>query len=166
MKTHTLILGAIIVFSSLAGYAHLSKESQTMEENYYFKTTVRGSLKDVKAKTMEVFKTQGFGLISEIPMHEKLAEKLDDIDMNPYYIMGFCNPGYAYKTLQLEENIGLFLPCKVIVRDNGNGTVDVVAINPEKAMKAIGNKELETVAGEVTEKFRVAIEQMPETVNN
>ncbi len=164
MKTHTFILGAIILLSSVIGYAQLNKPEKVMKDKYYFAKTVKGSLADVKAKTEEVFKSKGFGLISEIPMHEKLSEKLDNVDMHPYYIMGFCNPGYAYKTLQMEENIGLFLPCKVIVRDNGNESIDVVAINPARAMESIGNEELEPVAGEVTALFLQAIEEMPERV--
>ncbi|MDZ7743700.1 MAG: DUF302 domain-containing protein [Bacteroidota bacterium] len=166
MKTHTFILGAIILLSSVIGHAQLNKPDKVMKDKYYFATTVKGSLADVKAKTEEIFKSKGFGLISEIPMHEKLSEKLDNVNIQPYYIMGFCNPGYAYKTLQMEENIGLFLPCKVIIRDNANGTIDVVAINPAKAMESIGNKELEPVAGKVTELFREAIEAMPKSIKN
>lgn len=149
-----MLLGGLVI----SGYSQMQSK---MEGNYYFAASVKGSLEEVKQKTEEVFKEEGFGLISEIPMHEKLEEKLDDVDMNPYYIMGFCNPGYAYKTLQLEENIGLFLPCKVIVRDNGNGIIDVVAIDPEKAMQTIGNESLNDIAGEVTKRFKAAIDALP-----
>lgn len=161
MKKHTIIIAIMVLATTIAGYA---QKHNDMEEQYYFATTVKGELEDVKQKTEEVFKEQGFGLISELAMHEKLMEKLDDIDMQPYYIMGFCNPGYAYQTLQVEENIGLFLPCKVIIRQNDEGSIDVVAINPEKAMQAIANPGLEKIAGEVTQKFKAAIEAMPEEV--
>lgn len=155
------LTGLFLMLLNFGVYSQELKQSD-MEEKYYFKTTVQGDLEQVKEKTEEVFKSKGFGLISELPMHETLMEKLEGVELRPYYIMGFCNPGYAYKTLQLEENIGLFLPCKVIVRDNGNGTVDVVAINPAKAMESIGNPDLEDVAGEVTDAFRTAIDQMPD----
>lgn len=161
MKKYIIILGMLITGLSVSAYA---QKHLTMEGKYYFAATVKGDLMDVKQKTEEVFKEEGFGLMSEIPMHEKLEEKLEDVDVKPYYIMGFCNPAYAYKTLQLEENIGLFLPCKVIVRDNGNGTIDVVAIDPEKAMQTIGNDKLSEIAGEVTKRFRAAIEALPEKI--
>lgn len=161
MKKITFILSIMMLFGSVAGYAQMH---DNMEGQYYFATTVKGELEAVKQKTEDFFKEQGFGLISEIPMHEKLMEKLDDLDMQPYYIMGFCNPGLAHQTLQVEENIGLFLPCKVIVRQNDNGSIDVVAINPEKAMQAVGNPGLEKIAAEVTKKFKAAIEAMPEEV--
>lgn len=158
MKNYIFILGMLFTGLVMNSYAQMHSE---MEGKYYFAATVKGELMDVKQKTEEVFKEEGFGLISEIPMHEKLEEKLEDVDVKPYYIMGFCNPAYAYKTLQLEENIGLFLPCKVIVRDNGNGTIDVVAIDPEKAMQTIGNNDLNDIAGEVTKRFKAAIEALP-----
>ncbi len=159
MKTFIIILG--LVFMVSLGY---SQKSNVMEGKYYFKTTVKGDIEKVKDKTEEIFKIKGFGLITEIPMHKKLEEKLDNVDMHPYYIMGFCDPAYAYKTLQLEEYIGLYLPCKVVVKDNGDGSVDVVAIDPQKAMESIGNEELAPLAGEVTELFKQVIAEMPEEV--
>lgn len=133
-----------------------------MNDKYFFSKKVKGDLYDVKQKTEEVFKEQGFGLITEIPMHEKLSEKLDNVDVKPYFIMGFCNPAYAYKTMQEEENIGLFLPCKVLVKDLGDSYVEVVAINPFKSMQVVGNDKLHPTIQEVTNRFRKAIEAMPE----
>ena len=75
-------------------------------------------------------KEQGFGIITEIDMHSTLEEKLGDVDMKPYRILGACNPKYAYQTLQKEENIGLFLPCKVLIKQTDENRCDVVMVNP------------------------------------
>jgi uncharacterized protein (DUF302 family) len=164
MQKFKLILGNLLVIIAMSGFSQAKKKNKIMEEKYYFKTTVTGNINDVRQKTEEVFKSKTFSLISEIAMHEKLEEKLENVDMHPYLILGFCNPAYAYETIKVEEYIGLFLPCKVILKDNGDGTVDVVAINPEKAMQAIGNEKLDEIAKDVTQKFREAIEAMPDKV--
>ena len=97
--------------------------------------------------TSDILKTEGFGIISEINMHEKLHEKLG-ISFKKYRILGACNPGYAYKALLAEDKIGTMLPFNVIVIDQGNGKTEVSAVNPIASMMAIQNKDLETIAGE------------------
>ena len=93
-------------------------------------------------------------------MDKVLTEKLDNVDMLPYKILGACNPAYAYETLQIEENIGLFLPCKVLVKELKDGKIEVVMVDPAELMRMLNNKELEEVAAEVSTKFKAALESI------
>lgn len=124
---------------------------------YYFTKTLKGSFEEVTTKVKSALKEQGFGVVTEIDMDVTLKEKLSDVDMRPYKILGVCNPKFAYQTIQEEENIGLFLPCKVLVKDIGKGKVEVVMVNPTVLMQMLGNKELVEVAKKVTTKFEAAL---------
>jgi uncharacterized protein (DUF302 family) len=108
----------ISIVTLLIAFNAVSAQEAT---EYYFSKTIKGSFEEVTQKVKEVLKIEGFGVITEIDMDEKLKEKLDDVELRPYKILGVCNPGYAYQTIQIEENIGLFLPCKVLVKDIGDG---------------------------------------------
>lgn len=130
------------------------------QESIYFSKTVDGTFEEVTNKTKALLKEQGFGVITEIDMDEKLKEKLTDIDMKPYKILGVCNPSFAHKTLQIEENIGVFLPCKAIVKDIGNGKIEVVIVNPAALMGMLNKPELVTIANEVSEKFQNALKKL------
>jgi len=127
---------------------------------YYFSKKMKGDFEEIVTKTQDVLKEQGFGVITEIEMEAKLKEKLPDLEMKPYRILGVCNPQFAVETLKIDENIGLFLPCKVLVKDLGNGAVEVVMINPSAMMEMLGNPELVKVADEVTSRFRLAMKKL------
>lgn len=129
-------------------------------DSYYFSKKMKGDFEEIVTKTKDVLKEQGFGVITEIEMEAKLKEKLPDLEMKPYRILGVCNPQFAVKTLEIEENIGLFLPCKVLVKDLGNGAVEVVMVNPTALMEMLGNPELVKVADEVTSRFRLAMKKL------
>jgi uncharacterized protein (DUF302 family) len=92
----------------------------------------------------EALKKEGFGILTEIDVKEKMKEKLG-IDMNKYIILGACNPPNAYKAILAEENIGLMLPCNVIVYEKGSKTV-LSVIRPTVAMQTVDNMELQKVA--------------------
>jgi uncharacterized protein (DUF302 family) len=92
----------------------------------------------------EALKNEGFGILTEIDVKEKMKEKLG-LDMNEYIILGACNPANAYKAILTEENIGLMLPCNVIVYKKGSKTV-LSVIRPTVAMQMIENSELQIVA--------------------
>lgn len=126
---------------------------------YYFSKTLDVSFDEAVQRTTDSLKSEGFGIISEINMHEKLHEKLG-VTFKKYRILGACNPGYAYKALMVEEKIGTMLPCNVIVIDQGNGKTEVSAVNPGASMMAIHNTDLETIASEVTEKLQRAIDNL------
>jgi len=148
MKSILVLIGVVLLT--------LGIQAQEQPE-YYFNKTVSGTFNDVCEMTKKALKEQGFGIITEIDMDKTLAEKLDSVDLLPYKILGACNPAYAYKTLQIEENIGLFLPCKVLVKDLGDGNIEIVMVNPSALMRMLNNKELEIVAEQVTEKFKAAL---------
>lgn len=104
-------------------------------------------------KVTEELKKEGFGVLTEIDVKETLKKKLD-VDFRKYKILGACNPPLAYKALQAEENIGVMLPCNVIVQEKSGGEVQVSAINPMVAMQSVGNKSLNEVAEQVSSKLQ------------
>ena len=126
---------------------------------YYFSKMLDASFDEAIKKTTESLKVEGFGIISEINIAEKLHEKLG-VSFKKYRILGACNPGYAYKALLFEEKIGTMLPCNVIVIDQGEGKTEVSAVNPVASMMAIQNPNLEFIALEINEKLKRVIESL------
>lgn len=120
--------------------------------SYYFATTVSGTMDDVAARTMDALKAKGFGVLTEIDIQATMKKKLDK-DMAGYRILGACNPPLAYEALSSEPRIGLMLPCNVILRDIGNGSVEVAAVDPVASMQAIHNDDLGAVATEVRQRL-------------
>jgi uncharacterized protein (DUF302 family) len=98
----------------------------------------------VVEQVREALKKEGFGILTEIDVREKMKEKLG-VDMNKYIILGACNPPNAYKAILAEENIGLMLPCNVIVYEKGSKTV-LSVIRPMVAMQMVDNVELQKIA--------------------
>jgi uncharacterized protein (DUF302 family) len=126
---------------------------------YYFSKTLSVTFDEAVRVITEALKSEGFGVISEINMHEKLKEKLG-VDFKRYKILGACNPPLAYKALQAEEKIGTMLPCNVLVIEQGQNTIEIAAVNPVASMQAITNPALEDTALEVTNKLRRVINNL------
>jgi uncharacterized protein (DUF302 family) len=126
---------------------------------YYFSKTLNVTFDEAVRVTTEALKSEGFGVISEINMHEKLKEKLG-VDFKRYKILGACNPPLAYKALQAEEKIGTMLPCNVLVIEQGLNKIEIAAVNPVASMQAITNPGLGDVALEVTNKLRRVINNL------
>jgi uncharacterized protein (DUF302 family) len=120
---------------------------------YYFSKTLNVTFDEAVNLTTEALKSEGFGVISEINMHEKLKEKLG-VDFKRYKILGACNPPLAYKALQAEEKIGTMLPCNVLVIEQEQNKIEIAAVNPVASMQAITNPALGDVALEVTNKLK------------
>src|SRR4030043_350203 len=112
--------------------------------NYGFTKEMDIPYGTVIKQVREALKNEGFGILTEIDVKEKMKEKLG-LDMNKYIILGACNPPNAYKAILAEENIGLMLPCNVIVYEKGGKTV-LSVIRPTVAMQIIENSELQKVA--------------------
>jgi len=110
-------------------------------------------------KVRSALAEEGFGVLTEIDVKSTLRKKLD-VDFKPYIILGACNPPLAYRTLQAEEQIGLMLPCNVVVQEADDGGSTVAALNPLVAMQSVGNQDLEPTAREVTAKLRRVIESL------
>ena len=96
---------------------------------YYFSKIISGTFDEAIKLVTDGLKSEGFGIISEIRIHDKLKEKLD-IDFKKYAILGACNPAFAYKALLLEDKIGAMLPCNVVVQEISENHIEVAAVNP------------------------------------
>ena len=103
-------------------------------------------------KTRAALAKEGFGVLTEIDVKATIKKKLDK-DFKRYIILGACNPPFAYKALTAEEEIGLLLPCNVIVYENAEGGSTVSAIDPLVAMSMVKNDSLKEVATEVRKKL-------------
>ena len=97
-------------------------------------------------------------MLCEIDIKEKLKEKLG-VDFRDYVILGACNPALAYQTLQEEINIGLLLPCNVIVYEQGGRSV-LSAVDAARMLSVVGNPRLESTASQVNEKLRRVIDNL------
>jgi len=106
----------------------------------------------------EALKSEGFGVLTEIDVKATLKKKLD-VDFRRYIILGACNPPMAYKALSTELEIGLLLPCNVIVYEEGDGSV-VSAIDPVEAMAVVDNPKLKPVAEQVRAKLERVIDSL------
>lgn len=114
--------------------------------------------RDAINRTKEELAKEGFGILTEIDVSATLKKKLD-VDYDNYVILGACNPPLAYRALQAEKQIGLLLPCNVIVYEE-EGRVLVSAILPSVAMGFIDNNELSKIAGEVEKKLKMAVDRV------
>ncbi len=127
------------------------------ENNFFIRKSLNGSFNDVIKKLNEELLKVGFGLISEIDMSKKLEEKIN-VTINPYKILGFCNPKFAYEALQENNDIGVFLPCTIVVKQLDNSIIEVVAASPASFMKMLKSDKLNLMADEVTEILKDVIE--------
>ena len=122
---------------------------------YGFSVTLNDSVENGIARVTEALKEEGFGILTEIDVKATLKKKLD-VEFDKYIILGACNPPSAHKALKAERDVGLMLPCNVIVYDQ-EGKTFVSAILPTAAMEMIDNPELKKVAEEVEEKLKRVI---------
>jgi len=120
--------------------------------NYGFTKEIDTSFEETVDNATNELKKEGFGILTQINLAEKFKEKLG-IDFKQYIILGACNPPSAHKAILVEENIGLMLPCNVVVYERQNKTV-VSIIKPKVAMKMIGNVELEQIATTIERKLK------------
>jgi len=128
--------------------------------SYYFNKVITGKSFDeaIEQVTAEL-KKEGFGVLTEIDVKETLKNKID-VDFKKYKILGACNPHFAYKALQSEDKIGVFLPCNVIVEEHENGVIEVSAVDPIASMSAAGNETLGNLASEVQQKLIKVIDRL------
>ena len=126
---------------------------------YAFKTTVKLSYEEAIQRVTDELKKEGFGILTEIDVRETLKKKLN-VDFRKYKILGACNPPNAYKVLQAESDIGLLLPCNVIVYEIEGGSTVVAAIDPVAAMSPVENIGLEATAQDIRRKLQAVIASM------
>ena len=113
---------------------------------------------DVDARTRASLSNHGFGVLTEIDVKATMKKKID-VDMEPYRILGACNPNMAHQAIGMEPKIGAMLPCNVILRAVDGG-VEVSAIDPLESMQAIDNAELKSVAGQVRDMLREVVAEI------
>ncbi len=133
--------------------------STNLETHQYGITrTVAGGYDETIARLRELLKEEGFGVLTEIDVKRTLKEKIDK-DVEPYVILGACNPRLAARSLELEPDIGLLLPCNVIVSTRG-GTTHVGVVNPQSMVDFTSNPAITDVAREADERLRRVIERL------
>ena len=120
--------------------------------SYGFSITLHGSMDQIVKKVTEVLKTEGFGVLTEINVKDTLKAKIN-VDTRPYMILGACNPQSAYQALMAEPDIGMLLPCNVVVREAEDGSINVGFMDPIAVLKLTDNPAVVAVAMEVRGKL-------------
>ena len=127
---------------------------------YGFTTTlIDTSFDQALAKTIAALKAEGFGVLSDIDVQRAMKDKLG-ADMPPYRILGACNPPLAHQALQAVPDIGLLLPCNVIVREESPGRVVVGFLDPQIMVDLVGKPEVKAVADAAQLRLRRACESL------
>ncbi|MGD9993722.1 MAG: DUF302 domain-containing protein [Salinivirgaceae bacterium] len=153
MKKFKFLLGLIMVLSI---QPLLAQE----QDKQYFSTTVHGSFEEIVEKVTDNLFEQGFGIVTEIDLADRIKDKLGDVSMKPYKILGPCIAKYAYEAYKVEENIGFILPCRVIIKDLGNNKVEVMMENPTKLMLVKENPELMKITTDVKLKYLAVLDAL------
>jgi len=122
-----------------------------MKMEYSIKKQLNVSYEEAIEKVKVALKEEGFGVLTEIDVKATLKKKMD-IDFDKYLILGACNPSFAYQALQSEYEIGLFLPCNIIIYEI-KGKTYISAIDPVITMKFVDNPKLGSIAKEVKTKL-------------
>ena len=126
---------------------------------YYIARNVSRPFDAVVADITERLKAHGFGVLSDIDVQATLRAKIG-ATMPRYRILGACNPRFAHEALKLENKLGVLLPCNVIVRETGDGRVEVASIDPVESMERTGNPALEATATEVRRLLSQAVAEV------
>ncbi|MCR6492070.1 DUF302 domain-containing protein [Cellulomonas sp. P24] len=127
--------------------------------SYAITTTLDQAFETTLAAVRAALTAQGFGILTEIDMAGTMKAKLD-VDIDPQVILGACNPPLAHRALQVEESIGLLLPCNVVVRAAGAGRTTVEALDPTVMVTVTGNDDLRPVAADAASRLVAALRSL------
>lgn len=132
-----------------------------MSNRYGMSQALEMTYTDAVPAVKAALQEEGFGVLTEIDVKETLKKKLD-VEYKPYIILGACNPNLAYEGLQAEPELGLLLPCNVIVYDAGGGTSTVSILDPMQMVNMAENPELQPVADEATARLQRVLQRLNE----
>ena len=127
--------------------------------SFGFGKEVELSFDDAIDKVTDVLQDEGFGVLSDIDVAAKMKEKLDE-DMPRYRILGACNPALAFQAISAVEDIGLLLPCNVLVREDNSGKVHVDFMDPSSVLSLVDHPGVTPLAAEVKAKLERACEAL------
>jgi len=127
-------------------------------KGFAFSTLLDTSFEDGLERITAALKSEGFGVITNIDVKKVIKEKLAK-NFRKYAILGACNPGFAEKTLNIDLDVGLLLPCNVIVYETDDGKTYISAINPVAALEVLKAEKLQKIAEEVSAKLKNAVEK-------
>jgi len=127
--------------------------------SYYISKTVDGPFDAVVAEVVARLKDQGFGVLTDIDVQSTLKAKIG-VDMASYRILGACNPRFAHGALQIEDKLGVLLPCNVIVRETPDRKVEVASVDPVASMDRTDNPALRSTAEEVRRLLTEVVSQL------
>lgn len=126
---------------------------------YGIQKTVKLSYQETVKKVKDELKEEGFGVLTELDMKKIFKEKLDK-DMSNYVILEACNPAFAFEGIAEEPELGLLLPCNVIIFETEGQEIEIAAIDPEKALGMSGNKKVNEIAQEIKQRLKRVIENV------
>ncbi|HUH12817.1 MAG TPA: DUF302 domain-containing protein [Longimicrobiales bacterium] len=130
----------------------------TTPARYAIARTLELPFEEADRRVREALQSEGFGVLTEIDVRATLKEKLG-VDFPAYEILGACNPPLAHQALLAEPDVGLLLPCNVVVRDAGNGNTVIEALDPEIQLEVADNPRLREMAGEVRARMERVVER-------
>jgi uncharacterized protein (DUF302 family) len=130
-----------------------------MESQFGFGKPLDLSFDDAIDKVTNALQAEGFGVLSDIDVAAKMKEKLDK-DMPRYRILGACNPALAYQAIEAVPDIGLLLPCNVLVRESDDGQVSVGFMDPESVLSLVGHDGVKPLAKDVKARLQRVLETL------
>ena len=126
---------------------------------YGFSVQLSCGFDEAVERVTEALKTEGFGVLTEIDVKATLKAKID-VDRKPYKILGACNPALANQALNADPDIGLLLPCNVVVREEDDGAISVAFMDPSAVLSLVEQSGIEQLAGEVRAKLERVRDQL------
>ena len=131
----------------------------TTAQDFSYSTVLEATYEEALARVKDALQEEGFGILTEIDVKATLKKKLDQ-NFRKYAILGACNPPYAYKALSADLNIGLLLPCNVIVYETDDKKTYVETINPDAILGVKPNDALRDVAAEISGRLKRVVQKL------